>query len=97
MKCPKCFAICADSDRACYACQQPLGGARSGPSEFATRLATALAVLGACVAPMIAEAYYPQRPRSGINWSQVHFAGVGGAVGGVLGFFLGNLVRNKET
>jgi hypothetical protein len=97
VKCSKCFAICADTDRVCYSCRGPLGGGGSGPGEFASRLATALAVLGACVGPMIAEAYFPQRSRGGINWTQVHFAGVGGAVGAVLGFFLGSLFSRKQA
>src|SRR5262245_58749946 len=95
MKCPKCAAICADTDRTCYSCRSSLrgGGGKVG-TEKAGRVATAFACIGAFIAPAIADSYAPKRPQSrgGINWTQVHYAGVGGAVGGVLGMVVGSML-----
>jgi hypothetical protein len=94
VKCPRCHSICADNDRACYSCEAPLRVSSSGGSPLAGRLATLFACLGACIAPMYANA--PSRPSAGINWTKVHYAGLGGAVGGALGFFVGSLFRTRE-
>src|SRR5262245_50101451 len=101
MKCPQCAAICADTDRNCYDCKTSLrgGGGEAGGAghELAARVATAFACIGACIAPMVADAYGPKRvkPR-GIDWVQVNQAGIGGAVGGVLGMALGAVFCRKR-
>ncbi len=100
MKCPKCAAVCADTDHSCYACNTSLSGGGGGGERnpMAGRLVTAFVVLGACIGPVVGESigYVKKRtPRGQINWQQVNAAGIGGAVGGLLGGLAGMLLPKR--
>jgi hypothetical protein len=94
MKCPKCAAVCADTDPSCYACNASLGVWSVGGSERAGRVAMIFACIGACLAPMVMDA--PKKPRDKINWHKAIYAGFGSVVGGGFGYLLGMLIPRRR-
>jgi hypothetical protein len=97
MKCSKCETVGADTDKTCFKCGASLSaGFSAGGNTIAMRIATACACLGACIFPMVMDSYKPIKRTRGINWEQVTYAGMGGAIGGTLGMVGGSLIFRKR-
>src|SRR5436190_3324208 len=100
MKCPRCFAMCADTDAICHGCQQPFQ-TEAPKMPFAYRIAMIGACLGACALPLIVDPATAQRASKGISINAAVLAGVGGCIGGVIGLAFGGLLsflfRSKDA
>ena len=90
-----------DTDPFCLSCRAPLGrqsnnvlpGAEGGKPPYAARVSAIFMCFGACLGPVIGKGI-ELVPSSGgaIDFNQATWAGIGGAVGGTLGYVLGMLI-----
>jgi hypothetical protein len=96
MKCSNCSAVCMDTDRTCYACNQPLRGATSSGSPYPARIATIFACFGACLGPIVGETYFPQKSAREKQTANIVNAGIGGAIGGPIGLLIGHLFCSRR-
>lgn len=100
MKCPRCLSVCLEDDPICFGCRQPLG-ARAVPwatvrGTQATRMAIIMSVFGACVGPVICQAFFPGMSRELFDFNSLAFAGTGAALGAMLGYALGGFVGGPD-
>ncbi len=105
MKCPRCLAVCLDTDPYCFSCRAPFGnnrnappGAENGKPPYATRLSMIFAVLGACLGPVLGKdlTLIPSSG-GGLDLNQAMWAGIGGAVCGTLGFAIGAMLFGSRS
>jgi len=106
MKCPRCLAVCLDTDPHCFSCRAPFGnsrnvrpGAENGKPPYSTRLSMIFGCLGACLGPVLGSSItlIPSSGNGGLDLNQACWAGIGAAAGGTVGFVLGMLLFGSKS
>lgn len=100
MKCPRCLSVCLEDDPICFACHHPLSApARAwaiGRGTQASRMALIMMIFGACLGPVICQAFFPGMSRELFDFNSLAFAGTGAALGAMIGYALGGFVGGPD-
>jgi len=102
MKCPRCLAVCMDTDPFCFSCRSPfsrkqdnvLPGAEGGKPPYAARLSMIFMCVGACLGPVVGKEYgfISSSGGGGIDFGSAMWAGIGAAITGTLGYAIGMML-----
>jgi hypothetical protein len=95
MKCTKCGNLVMDSDDACVRCGVRFVDGPVKTNPLPARMALVFALIGAAVGQQV---YKTKNPisRTGIDYTQASWAGMGGVIGGTAGFALGVIAFGRK-